>query len=181
MYCDHYQITVTFLTYLPCKRITLKVRFFFSNMIRKFNKKDQDWHYNNYMLCCLYLMWIEVQAGACMQLNMCQSLNTPQDHQWANITYPCLGFALTPRQRSKHNTHRTPRSHRQQNNTSTNNSQQNPPKKNQQEQKKTLLKNWHVYSEPLCVCSFADLIIIISLSLPPNGVRQWGQLVVVYL
>lgn len=89
----------------------------------------------------------------------CVSLWTHPRIQWANITYPCLGFALTPQQRSKHNTHRTPRSHRQHNNTSTNNSQQNPPKKNQQEQKNTARKLTCVFF--VCVCA-AFLILLSS-------------------
>lgn len=174
--CDHNQITVTFLTYLLCKQITLKVTFFqkgYGNLI----KKDQS---DGIQLIIFYAeSRCELVCRSCSWT--CVNLWTHPRIQWANITYPCLGFALTPQQRSKHNTHRTPRSHRQHNNTSTNNSQQNPPK-NQQEQK-ILLKNWHVYSVPVCVCvcRFSDFIIIIYLSLPPNGARQWGQLVVIYL
>lgn len=41
------------------------------------------------------------------RLNMLRVSEHILGTQYANVTHPCLGFALMPRQRSKHNTHRT--------------------------------------------------------------------------
>lgn len=115
--------------------------------------------------------------------------------QYANVTHPCLGFALMQRQRSKHNTQNPPQNHQptvQHGNLTKKNhlNKKNPLKKPIFTTRRLSSTKWHESSKEirqkrcknsaicvcLCVCVCPCLCV-----LPPDGVWQWGQLVVIYL
>lgn len=121
-------------------------------------------------------------------------------HPWihkANVTHPCFGFALTPWQRSKHNTQNPPKSSASittQQLTVIHNKNSNPPKINNNLLRKSKLTEnqnaevgfcmaWIViYDMTVLLCVHVCVCVSVSAGfLPPNCVRQWGQLVVIYL